>query len=559
MLKICLAQMEVIPGNPFVNKEKILNLIKLAHNNGADLVIFPAMCICGNLVGNLLQQKSFLKECLSYNEEISQHSQNIVTIFGNVDENLSENIYIAQNGKLEKMPNKITLNIRDEKLNLQADSNTSLNPEQYINLKLDNRPFLIDENIANILKEPTIYVNPVGIINNGKNIYTLAGSSGIYSNEENSPLDLFEEGLIFYNYTQQKFTFEHKISLETKFTLNPTVTSEPAKIYTALSYLIYKFTNYLGLKKVVIGASGGIDSAVNAALFSNVIGAENVYLVNMPTRFNSDLTKNIAKKLADNLKCPFATIPVEESLNYTVNQLHNTAFKFADQHEEYIVLSPFNQENIQARDRSARILAAVASSLNAAFTCNANKTETTIGYATMYGDLAGFMCATADLWKYQMYELANYLNEHIFKFKAIPQETIDVIPSAELSENQDITQGKGDPLIYEYHDRLFKTLIEQPQLSPFDILFAYQNKTLQKLLATPQNIENYFADTKSFIEDLEHFWKLISGFSVAKRIQAPPIATLTSHPFGAVRHEAQLHPYFTRDYLELKNSLLRKV
>ena len=96
------------------------------------------------------------------------------------------------------------------------------------------------------------------------------------------------------------------------------------------------------------------------------------------------------------------------------------------------------EENIQARDRSSRILAAVAAAFGGVFTCNANKAESTVGYATLYGDGAGFLAATADLWKHQIYSLADYLNTSVFKREIIPQGSIDIIPSAELSAAQDI-------------------------------------------------------------------------------------------------------------------------
>ena len=147
------------------------------------------------------------------------------------------------------------------------------------------------------------------------------------------------------------------------------------------------------------------------------------------------------------------------------------------------------ERKYQARDRSARILAGLAASVGGAFTCNGNKTEFTIGYATLYGDLAGFLAASGDLWKYQVYDLANYLNREIFKREVIPQGTIDIIPSAELSENQDITKGQGDPLQYEYHDRLFKSFIEPwNRMTPEDLLLAYKENRLEAILNLPKPI-----------------------------------------------------------------------
>lgn len=108
-------------------------------------------------------------------------------------------------------------------------------------------------------------------------------------------------------------------------------------------------------------------------------------------------------------------------------------------------LTGFMKENIQARDRSTRILATLSSAFGGIFTCNANKTELTVGYGTLYGDLSGALAATADLWKHQVYALGRTLNRYFDK-NMIPDEIFTVRPSAELSENQDITKGLGIPL-----------------------------------------------------------------------------------------------------------------
>ncbi len=107
----------------------------------------------------------------------------------------------------------------------------------------------------------------------------------------------------------------------------------------------------------------------------------------------------------------------------------------------------------------------------------------------MYGDLAGFLAVTWDVWKTDVYALAHYINETIFQREVIPQGSIDVVPSAELSDTQDVTQGLGDPLQYEYHDCLFRAFVEgtphtlpHQRLTPEGILCAYKNGTLEHLL-----------------------------------------------------------------------------
>ena len=501
---------------------------------------------------------------------------------------------------------------------------------------------------------PIAYTNHVGIQNNGKNICIYEGCSTLYDVNgsiveevpafENTVRPTLLKDTVWHpqSTTDTNATIQTKVISETSISLNheshiiplynvnstsesknnsletpqPTISlqteSTPTYIPTlfkALQYGIRQFLAQTGIKKIVIGASGGIDSALNAALYSTVLPPENLYLVNMPSRYNSDMTKDLAYQLAQNIGCHYGVFPIEEGVNTTVIQLESQSFtKFplktsghvhkhipADDstisnsttdticesqqtttnHTEqthvdtdldtttFLQLSTLAKENIQARDRSSRILAGVASAVNGAFTCNGNKTEFTVGYATMYGDLAGFLAATGDVWKTDVYALSRYMNEHIFKREVIPQGSIDVVPSAELSDAQDVTQGLGDPLQYEYHDCLFRAFVEgtphtlpHQRLTPEDILCAYENSTLEHLLELPIPISHYFTSTEQFINDLERWWKAFNGLAVAKRIQSPPLFLISERAFGADLSESQLKPYFSRTYHIIKERVL---
>ena len=188
------------------------------------------------------------------------------------------------------------------------------------------------------------------------------------------------------------------------------------------------------------------------------------------------------------------------------------------------------------------------------FTCNANKAETTIGYATLYGDCAGVLAATADLWKFQVYELANYLNAEIYGREVIPQGIIDIVPSAELSDAQNVDEGKGDPLHYDYHDYLLRAFVEKT-LTPEDILNLYIEKNLEAEIGCRAGLaEKYFPTAEEFVADLEKWWRQYQGIAVAKRIQAPPLLAVSARPFGSFA-ESQNAPHFTKKYFELKNTL----
>ncbi|WP_127061947.1 nitrilase-related carbon-nitrogen hydrolase [Veillonella sp. 3627] len=457
---------------------------------------------------------------------------------------------------------------------------------------------------------PIAYTNHVGIQNNGKNICIYDGCSTLYDVNGS----VVEEVPAFENTvrpTLLKDTLWQPLSHASNDSDNTygTVPNYIPTLFKALQYGIRQFLAQTGIKKIVIGASGGIDSALNAALYSTVLAPENLYLVNMPSRYNSDMTKDLAYQLAQNIGCHYGVFPIEEGVNATIAQLEGQTFtksplkasghvhkhipaddatisnsttdiicesqQITTNHIEqthvdtdldttiFLQLSTLAKENIQARDRSSRILAGIASAVNGAFTCNGNKTEFTIGYATMYGDLAGFLAVTGDVWKTDVYALASYMNEHIFKHELIPQGSIDVVPSAELSDAQDVTQGLGDPLQYEYHDCLFRAFVEgtphtlpHQRLPPEDILCTYENGTLEHLLGLPNPISHYFTSTEQFINDLERWWKSFNGLAVAKRIQSPPLFLVSERAFGSDLSESQLKPYFSRTYHIIKERVL---
>ena len=402
---------------------------------------------------------------------------------------------------------------------------------------------------------PLVYCNNTGIQNNGKNIFTYDGCSCVYNADGSlmAEAPAYSEEILYTNFDTETKQIAGSPA--------PLLAMEKAEnIYQAIRYGVQKFLQQLGVTKMVVGLSGGIDSAVTAALYTDILGAQNVLLVNMPGRYNAELTKNMALKTAQALKANYMVVPIAESAEYTRTQITATPVtSFANGREFNLSVSPYVMENIQARDRGARVLAGLAAAFGGAFSCNSNKTEITVGYATFYGDICGLVAPIGDLWKHEVYALGHYLNDNVFKREVIPAEIFAMRPSAELSPEQTVGTG-GDPLIYPYHDKLFALFVESwHKASPAGILRHYADGTLPQLLGCqPELIAETFKDAASFIADLERWWKLFCGLSVAKRIQAPPIISISRRAYGYDHREAQLTPYFSLEYQKLKNELLKK-
>lgn len=401
---------------------------------------------------------------------------------------------------------------------------------------------------------PLIYVNQVGLQNNGKTVYTFDGCSTVY--DRNGTIVTYCAPFVE---TLQVIQLDLQDPTSTACPVATPNDQDIQSLYQSLVYGIEKFLDSTGISRIVIGVSGGIDSAVNAALYAQVVNPDHMLLVNMPSRFNSPTTISAAEKLAKNLGCHYCVLPIEQAVALTIDQLTTTVLtKGLDNH--YLTLSDLATENIQARDRSSRLLAGAAAAFGGAFTCNANKSEMTVGYCTLYGDEAGFLAATADLWKYQVYQLARYMNEEIYHREVIPATSINLVPSAELSAAQAVDEGKGDPLLYPYHDYLFRSFVEHwDRSTPEDILSWYLAGVLEEKIGCEQGLINkYFATPQKFIADLERWWNLYAGMAVAKRIQAPPVLAVSRRAFGFDHREAQNRIYYTRTYTTMKAQLLQK-
>jgi NAD+ synthase (glutamine-hydrolysing) len=577
------------------------------------------MAVPGYLLGDEWENSSYVKDCFAYNNDIRIATNGIVAIWGNVDIDTSKKnedgrirkynaAFVAQNGEfVSKTPIHKTLmpkyrEFDDERhfysLRKEADEGRnrvesllepieltihgvtrkvgiilcedmwsddySINPieillsknaELLVNLscspwtwrKNNKRHSVVRSRIEN---HPVyfIYANNIGIQNNGKNIFLFDGNSTIY-NQDGTLLKVATD------YTEE--TIRATLFEENTISIPNIVVSDERdreELYAGLIFGIKSFFDNLPNKKVVLGLSGGIDSALSAVLLTHALGAKNVYAINLPTQYNSKTTKDIAQALAQNLGIHYTTISIQNSYENTIKELEASEFIRLDgsNTKTELKLSSLNRENIQARDRGSRVLAGVASILNAVYVNNGNKTETAFGYATLYGDVNGALAPIADLYKLEVYELARFINS---KNEIIPTAIFNIPASAELSADQNVDEGKGDPILYPYHDKLVRAFVEF-RLDPEDVLRYYEKGELSQIIkCDPRLIDSYFPTKVAFINDLEHKWRLYK-INYFKRIQAPPIIAVSKRAFGYDLRETQNGFYFTREYLKLKGAIL---
>ncbi len=472
-MKIGIAQINTTVGDIKENFDKIISNITKAKAENSDLVVFPELTLTGYPPRDLLIKKSFVKKNIEVLHQLINFTENIAIIVGFVDEKdgkLFNAAAFIHHKKIVKIYHKMYLpnyDVFDEKRYFTAGSAPCAFELKGVNIGLTIcEDIWIDDGPATTLSK-----NGVELIINISASPFHAGKEKIRLNvitkqakENNIPIvycnliggqdDLIFDGRSYVinskgKLVQQSKAFKEELSyisnIEGKDEI-AFIENENESIYNALVLGVKDYFRKNGFKNTVIGLSGGIDSALTAAIAVEALGKNNVRGVSMPSKFSSDGSISDSLDLAENLEIPCDVIPIKNIytsyLKTLKTQFANTKFNVAE-------------ENIQARIRG-NILMALSNKFGYLVLTTGNKSESSVGYSTLYGDMAGGLAVISDVLKTKVYELSNYINEAKGK-EIIPVSTITKPPSAELREDQKDSDSLPE---YDVLDPILKAYVE---------------------------------------------------------------------------------------------------
>jgi NAD+ synthase (glutamine-hydrolysing) len=385
---------------------------------------------------------------------------------------------------------------------------------------------------------PFVYVNNVGCQNNGKNYITFDGASTVYNVDGDivAMCTPWEEDL-------QVVDVMENLPVCVRGRL-----SDVAEMYIAIQVATQGYVNTLPkhLHKVVIGVSGGMDSALSVAFFAQLLGPDSVIGVNMPYKhYNADETKDDARLLCERLGVEYRVEPIDDIVDATAKA--SGAVPGTGPHK-----------TIQATSR-LQVLVGIAATENAWFPCNANMTEIFYGYGTLNGDLRGDFSPWGNCLKQDVYRLADYMNKYIFKSEVIPQSIIDRQPMDELVEAGVGT--RGDPFQYGsvtengYHDQFVRAHVVFRH-GPDWFVEQYLAGSLEhELMLKAGALNTLFPTKEEWLSDLERCFSLFYA-NIRKHVQSVPMPLLDKRSFGWDLRESVGVQYETGRYTKLKLKLL---
>ncbi len=525
-VQLCLIQERFLVGDIKANTRKILSLSKQAQQNGADIAIFPELALSGYPPEDLLMRQGFIHQIEAAIAEIALNTKDIMVVFGAprwLNHELFNAAIVCADAKVVAEYHKYSLPnyaVFDEKRYFQAgnvplvieckqqkfgiiicedawfdepvqqaqqagaDAIVIINASPYHRNKHQQRlDMLIQRQQVTAL--PMFYLNIVG----GQDELVFDGDS-LVLNAESELVGRgpdFETALLHY-----QLHADHSITAVNTDFYQPQ--SELAGLYKALVTAVRDYVTGNGFEGVVIGLSGGVDSALTLAIAADALGAEQVHAVMMPSRYTAQMSLDDAAAQASIMGVDYKSISIEPAFQAFLASLED---EFAGEDVDT------TEENIQARCRGI-ILMALSNKFARMVLTTGNKSEMAVGYSTLYGDMAGGFAPLKDVEKQLVYALCDYRNSIE---AVIPQRVLDRPPSAELRPDQQDQDSLPD---YEILDAIIRMSVEEDMPSRQIIDSGYDEQVVHKVLRMVQ-INEY------------------------KRRQAPPGVKVTQRAFGRDR------------------------
>jgi NAD+ synthase (glutamine-hydrolysing) len=533
-VKIALGQINPTVGDFSGNAAKIIQFALQARSAGAGLILFPELAVCGYPPRDLVERPSFVARCRASVEKIAADTQGIAVICGTVTpaeaesgKTVMNSAVLLREGRVDLTQSKMllpTYDVFDEMRNFAPAKNQQVfsfcgkqmalticedawNDKRFWNrqlyrvdpveelvraggnfvLNISASPFWLGKrelrrdmltSIARNQKVPVAMVNQVG----GNDSLVFDGSSVVIAPEGQiiAQGKSFEEDLIYFD--SQKLTGD----------MHPQVVGEEGSAYEALVLGTRDYVHKCGFERAIIGLSGGIDSALTAAIAADALGPENLIGVGMPGPYSSPGSISDARELAKNLNIRFELLSIDEIYQAARQTL---APVFAGMPEDV------TEENIQSRARGL-LLMAMSNKFGALVLSTGNKSELAVGYCTLYGDMVGGLAVISDVPKTLVYRISAYVNS---RRKAIPQATMEKPPSAELRPDQK----------------------DSDSLPPYDVLDAILEDFVEESYSAEQ-----IARVHNFDPDLVRRVIRMVERSEYKRQQAAPGIKISAKAFG---------------------------
>ena len=533
-MRIAICQINPVIGDFVFNTSLIREFSEQAKTKGCSLAIFPEMSIVGYPPKDLLEKQAFISENLKQLKQLASKTKGIRILCGFVDRNpnkigkpLINSVALIKDGLVINKGGKRLLPAYDV-----FDETRYFEPaQQSLVFEMEGKCFGVNicEDIWNVGNVEGVHkypINPISelkrqnidiLINISASPYTLNKGTLrrnvvkklavqyqfpiLFCNQIGSNDDLLFDGSSMVVDRKGRLVLTGKefepdlLIYDTERTdyneIKNSVHVEEESILKGLTMGIRDYTLKCGFEKVLIGLSGGIDSSLVAVIAQRAMGSENVMGISMPSQYTSEISREDAERLAQNLRIRFREIPITEIFNCYKKWL-SPVFKGREEDE--------TEENIQARIRG-NLLMALSNKFNYLLLSTGNKSEMAMGYCTLYGDMSGGLAVISDIPKTLCYRLAEYINK---KDEIIPARVLSRPPTAELRPDQ----------------------TDQDNLPPYEVLDQILEAAMEKNLGFKDIVKMGFApDTvKDVLNRL--------AINEYKRRQAPLGLKITTKAFG---------------------------